>query len=486
MKYIIIILLSLNSILVDAQSFITSTPISVAGDSLGYYHPQIEITNDNKPIILWANSSDKSLYISKLGLSNSFSTPVKLNPDGLNIQTYDWSGADLAIENSNIYVVFRSLGYSTGHVYIVKSTDNGLTFGDTVRVDNLSSGFGQYPDVAVLNDTVWVTFMDHDASGGNPQYVVAKSVDGGATFESEVLAGELSGDEACDCCQPELIVNDDYVIVYFRNNDDNIRDIKGAISYDRGDVFTDYFSVDDHLWLMNACPSTGPDSRFLNDSTSLTVYKTTENGDAKLFINEYNHISNSSTALTKVFDSNSTNLWVNYPQVAVKNNALGVVWEGKGDDRDIFINYSESGVSGLNASNAYNITNTFGNQVKPDIAISNTKFHVVYSDNSSSDLKYLSLESTTSINANQSDDQINLDIYPNPTTDFISVTIKTKSTDELVVKVTNTLGQVLFNTKIKNQKEYGVNIDTKKWKSGIYYVSIEGHDNVLTKKVIRE
>ena len=117
-----------------------------------------------------------------------------------------------------------------------------------MRVDNLSSGFGQYPDIAVLNDTVWVTFMDHDASGLNPQYVVAKSVDGGLTFSSEVVAGEIYGDEACDCCQPELIVNEDYVIVYFRNNDNNIRDIKGVISYDRGDVFTDFFSVDDHLW----------------------------------------------------------------------------------------------------------------------------------------------------------------------------------------------------------------------------------------------
>jgi len=485
MKYIVIILLSLNLSLADAQSFVASNPITVATD-LGYYHPQIEITNDDKPLILWANNSDENLYISKLESNNSFSIPVQLNPVGFDVQTYDWSGADLAIENSNVYVVFRSSGYSTGHVYIVKSTDHGVTFGDTVRVDNLSSGYGQYPDIAVLNDTVWVTFMDHDADGLNPQYVVSKSIDGGLTFSSEVLAGELSGNEACDCCQPEIIVNDDYVIVYFRNNDNNIRDIKGVISYDRGEVFSDFFSVDDHLWQINGCPSTAPDSRFINDSSSVTVYKTTENGDAKLFINEYNHNSNTSTLLTKVYDSNSSNLSVNYPQVAVRNHVMGIVWEGAGEGKDIFINYSENGVQGLNASNAYNITNMIGNQVKPDIALGNTRFHIVYADLSSFDLKYLSLESTASITKIKTINQVSLDVYPNPTTVLISVNVKTKNTEKVNIKIINSFGQEVFNTQLVGQKVYDVIVDTKKWESGAYYISIENNDDVITKTIIKE
>jgi len=484
MKYILTILLTVNSILASAQSFIASDPITVAS-GLGYYHPQIEITNDDKPIVLWANSSDKNLYVSKLGVNNSFSTPIQLNPMGFDVQTFDWSGADLAIEDSNVYVVFRSLGYETGHVYLVKSTDNGLTFGDTVRVDNLSSGYGQYPDVAVLNDTVWVTFMDHDASGLNPQYVVAKSIDGGSTFLPEIVAGEILGNEACDCCQPEIIVNNDYVIVYFRNNDNNIRDIKGVVSYDRGETFTDFFSVDDHLWQINGCPSTGPDSRFINDSSSVTVYKTTENGDAKLFINQYNHNSNSSIGLKRVYDSNSSNLSVNYPQVAVKNNVFGVVWEGQGESRDVFINYSENGVAGLNADNVYNITNILGNQVKPDIAISASRFHVVYADQSSFNLKYVSLESTTSI-TEVKNQQLELATYPNPTTDFIAVSIKTERKDLVAIRIINSLGQEVYSTLVKNQNKYLITVDMKKWNAGIYYVLIESSNKVISKKIVKE
>jgi len=485
MKYILTILLGVNSILVSAQSFIASDPITVAS-GLGYYHPQIEITNDDKPIVLWANLSDKNLYVSKLGVNNLFSAPIQLNPTGFDVQTYDWSGADLAIENSNVYVVFRSLGYETGHVYVVKSTDNGLTFGDTIRVDNLSNGYGQYPDIAVLNDTVWVTFMDHDAAGLNPQYVVSKSIDGGATFLPEVIAGEILGDEACDCCQPEIIVNDDYVIVYLRNNDNNIRDIKGVISYDRGVSFTGFFSVDDHLWQINGCPSTGPDSRFLNDSSSVTVYKTRENGEDKLFVNQYNHSSNTSIGLTKIYDNNSSNLLVNYPQIAVKSNVFGIVWEGEGSSRDIFINYAENDVSTLDASNAYNITNGNGNQVKPDIAISASRFHVVYADQASFNLKYVTLESTTSVDETKVNSKVELTTYPNPTTDVIAINLKTLHKNDISVKITNSLGQEVYSVKLKNQIEYSMTVDMKKLNAGVYYVLIESDNQVTSKKIIKE
>jgi len=251
-------------------------------------------------------------------------------------------------------------------------------------------------------------------------------------------------------------------------------------------VFTDFFSVDDHLWRINGCPSTGPDSRFINDSTSLTVYKTTEGGDAKLFVNQYDHTLNSSTGLVNVFDINSSNLSVKYPQIAVKDNVFGIVWEGQADVKDIFINYSEYGVAELNSANAYNVTNATGSQVKPDIALSNTKFHIVYADLSSFNLKYLFLESTTSLNEVKTINQMNLDIYPNPTTDFVSVKLKTKNRNKIDVKITNYLGQDVFNVELLSEKEYNGSVDTKKWTSGVYYISVESNDDIITKTIIKK
>ena len=347
-----------------AQNFSLSAPIEVSA-GFGLNHPQIEIANDGLPLVSWTNST--GVYIAKHNGVNAFNTRVKLNPEGLNVQNYNWSGPDMAIEGDDDYATFRSEGYATGHVYVVKSIDNGVTFSDTVRVDDLTTGYGQYPDIAVFQDTLWVTFMDHDNSGFDPQYVVARSTDGGATFETEVLAGALITGEACDCCQPEIIVDENRVIIFIRNNNSNIRDIKGVISTDRGATFTDWFSVDDHMWFLNACPSTGADARFLNDSTSVTVYKSVSSGDAALYINQYNLNADASTSLVQITSSTSSNESVNYPQLAIENGVMGVVWEALNSNfgRDVWINSSSTGVDGLNPDNAFNITDSLTTQSKP-------------------------------------------------------------------------------------------------------------------------
>jgi hypothetical protein len=475
LTYLFLIQLSMSI----AQNFESSAPISVAS-GYGFNHPQIEITNDNKPLVLWTSHVDLGLYVAKHDGSNGFMSPQLLSPVGFDVQNYNWSGADLAIDGDNVYVTFRSAGYSTGHIYTVKSSDNGENFSDTVRVDNLATGYGQYPDIAVYEDTLWVTFMDHDANGLNPQYVVSRSTDGGATFEAEVLAGALIGNEACDCCQPEIIVNNQYLIVYLRNNDNNIRDIKGAISYDRGVTFTSWFSVDDHNWLINACPSTGPDSRFLDDNTSVTVYKSIENGDAKIFMNEYDHSTNTSTSITRIFDAESTNLWVNYPQVATHNGILGVVWEGKGNESgtgtDIFINSSSSGNSGISAINAFNVTNLAGNQTKPDIAITNGAFHLVYADNANTDLKYVQLTSLTGIDYNA--EGLNITIYPNPATHQVNIDLSKISYVSGSISVKSISGKTIYSQDLDTKQGEIITIKTENWTKGLYIINLEtDHSN---------
>src|SRR5690606_33611640 len=97
--------------------------------------------------------------------------------------------------------------------------------------------------------------------GTNPQYVLTRSFDGGLTFDTPVDASALLGNEACDCCQPEIVVDANKVMIFFRNNVSNTREIKSVISYDRGATFTDWISVDDHNLVLASCPSSGADAR---------------------------------------------------------------------------------------------------------------------------------------------------------------------------------------------------------------------------------
>src|SRR5690606_35220503 len=126
--------LALFSLITFSQVFSPAPAISVS-DTFGYYHPQIEISNDGVPVVIWTDQNDKDLYFARHNGVDDFMAPVKLNPDGTDVQAYTWSGANMAIEGDNIYVVYHSDGFETGHCYLVKSTDNGATWSDTIRID---------------------------------------------------------------------------------------------------------------------------------------------------------------------------------------------------------------------------------------------------------------------------------------------------------------------------------------------------------------
>ena len=258
-KLFIILTFGVVSMTYGQPDWLQTSPIQVA-DGYGYHHPQIEISGDNRVLITWTDQASHNVYLAKHNGVDGFMTPIQLNPEFFEVASYDWSGPDLAVEGSNVYVVFRAGNFES---YLVKSTDHGESFGDTVRLGSPDALFPFYPDVAVLNDTVYATYMIHeDEDGSSPDYVFTRSVDGGASFEPFTIVSELFTEQVCDCCQPEIVVSDDYVVIFFRNNASNIREIKGVVSYDRGASFTDWFSVDDHGWYIAGCPSTGPDARF--------------------------------------------------------------------------------------------------------------------------------------------------------------------------------------------------------------------------------
>jgi hypothetical protein len=351
---------------------------------------------------------------------------------------------------------------------LVKSIDNGETFGDTVRVDHLATGFGQYPDVAVYNDTVYVTFMDHDAGGSNPQYVVTRSVDGGASFQTEVVAGAILGDEACECCQPEIVVNNHYVIVLLRNNENDIRDIKAVISYDRGATFSNWFSVDDHQWYINGCPSTGPDSRITEDNRMLTTYKTYVNNVGQVYLNEYDIDLDISLSMNPISSSLSPNS--NYPQLAYSNGYIGMVWEGLGQGSDVYFMGSNTGVIGLDSVNTMNLTGA-GTQSKPDIAFDGSKFHVVYAN--TTQLDYLTLEEPTGVFNYKF--QSDIRFFPNPSSGIVSCVNFDGRID-----VYNACGSLV---KISNP---GI-VDLSQHSKGIYYLrATDQLGRVLSQKIIKE
>src|SRR5688572_20586549 len=93
-----------------AQDFAITAPVTVAS-GYGNYHPQMEVLGDQQLGMIWTNASTNQLYFAKRTGSETFSTPVQLNPVGTEVQDYNWSGPDLCASGSDVYVVYHDLGY---------------------------------------------------------------------------------------------------------------------------------------------------------------------------------------------------------------------------------------------------------------------------------------------------------------------------------------------------------------------------------------
>lgn len=156
-------------------------------------------------------SMTRAYYSCSTDNGTSWSTPSWVVP-GVKANIEDFVSAALD-SSGNVLVTFLSSGLDQSdpmtHVYLVKTSDNGVSWTDPVRVDN------------------------------NPE---------GA---------------ACECCQQTIDVspNGDVVVAY-RANINNRRDIHVAISNNGGKSFGQPILIQAEPWFIDGCPSQGPSVRY--------------------------------------------------------------------------------------------------------------------------------------------------------------------------------------------------------------------------------
>ena len=92
-----------------------------------------------------------------------------------------------------------------------------------------------------------------------------------------------------------------------------------------------------------------------------------------------------------------------------------------------------------------------------------------------------SIQTTSFVDENQLSDLI---IYPNPTNHMLNINFFSKNTNDVIVKVTNTIGEVVFMNSIENHYgEYTNAIDLSDHAKGVYFLEISTIDNLVIKKI---
>lgn len=195
------------------------------------------------------------------------------------------------------------------------SKDDGNTWSSPTSVDTdttkLTRGF--FDAVVLANDEIAVAYLkDVKGSTKHEERDLRMAITKKGVFQAEKLIDPV----VCDCCNISLMLDNKGALnVFYRDNNDNIRDIARLVSVDNGSTFSDSKILHKDNWEINGCPHAGATSVSTKNGALITWFSgTPENSGLRLV--------NSDGKLLKVLGASSKNA-----HVSAESNIAYFVWD---------------------------------------------------------------------------------------------------------------------------------------------------------------
>lgn len=88
------------------------------------------------------------------------------------------------------------------------------------------------------------------------------------------------------------------------------------------------------------------------------------------------------------------------------------------------------------------------------------------------------------VNTEDLNNQLNLNLYPNPATDFLFMEYSSSDEFELNIRLINQTGAILRDLQFNTERYSKINLDVSEISSGVYYLLIKGEHVNMVKKVV--
>lgn len=267
---------------------ISSTPsLFTTDDSKAYTMPLLTLSPKNQVLMSWTEKDDAGLTSLCLSVSNdkgkTFSDK-KIVASGYGIGNSRLMKAKiLTKKNGTLVAVFMNnpnavapvpgqRGARGGEVSYSVSEDNGNTWSKIKAVDtDLDKGMRGFFDAVLLpNDEVAVAYLkDVKNSTKHEERDLRISITKNGVFQAEKLLDAV----VCDCCNISLLVDAKGDLnVYYRDNNDDIRDFARMTSTDNGQTFSKPSIVYNDGWKIQGCPHNGAYSAVNGKSAIVSWY----------------------------------------------------------------------------------------------------------------------------------------------------------------------------------------------------------------------
>jgi hypothetical protein len=431
----------------------------------GYSRPKLALSNGN-PVLIWGKRSNKEVYSSYYD-NGYFTAAKKLTPEGMTAFAQDWIGPEIASQENLVAMVFEAQPEGTGYPYMVLSQDGGITFSDTILV--VADARTRFPTVAIgPNKEIYVAYMQFEKDYKDPHYAVVKYNSSTKTFNTPVSGSGIAPGEVCDCCPANLVIDQDQVTLFFRNNDDDIRDIWAATSTDEGKTFNIREEIDSSNWHIGACPSSGP-SGVSVQSKLVYTWMSGASGKTRVMIGQADKSSLTIDKNDFIYSKTASTASQNYPFIAGQFDVLGVVWQEVFQGKtSIMFSASITGYSGLRGFTPIQINqSTDGIPQNPVIKYSNGRFHIAWQDLRNKKVLYRTVSVENITNSIVEENVETIKQFPNPSDGVIHFKSQTPIS---MVTVSNAKGQVLLK-QVYEENSFGETIGIENLSGGVYFMN---------------
>lgn len=192
----------------------------------------------------------------------SFEVPVKVDDTG-GITTQTWSSIDVNPISGDVCVTFNDSRDGNKDIFFAKSSDYGVTYSTNVKVNDVSTNDQEESTIKIDSSgviyVVWKDWRDDPSPSTSPylnDIYIAKSIDGGSSFENSVKITDTYMDaEYSYVFPPRLAINEGIIHVVWHDTRSGSSTCFYDRSLDGGQTFsTDYIIHDDTQTVSHSVP----------------------------------------------------------------------------------------------------------------------------------------------------------------------------------------------------------------------------------------
>lgn len=440
--------------------------------------PRIVLTAGDVPLVVWGGGTNQPVYAARWN-GSGFGNPVAISPAGIDPYYANWTGPEVAAAGDTVFVVFKDQPQMSEFIYAVKSTDGGLTWSDTVRVDGATGPYTDFPSVAVsASGNPSVMYMTMDSAMGNHAYVVSTSTDGGQTFPAPVNVSALGGSEVCDCCPAFMDIQGNTLAAAWRRNSTNLRDMWAGISSDAGATFPTGFDVDHSNWNVTSCPSTGPDPLLWNDSL-FTVFMSRASGPMRINLSAFG-ISTQTGTTTEIAGNYAATVQQTVPFISGTGDTMGVVWQQTASGNvDVYFSWTVSGSAGLINNETVLNNSATGSQRTPHVVYSAGIFHVVFVDGATNKIIYKTGTLGT-VGIEEEPSMPSLPAYPNPSAGCMTLDLSALQSRPAQVLVRDVSGRIVETIAVNGAQR----VTLAPQPAGVYFAEVSSDGKTYVTRLV--